>query len=308
MKVNLPNFAVIIPLMNGGQNWHRAAKSITIQSITPSKVLTIDSESADGSDRVAVDAGFEVHKISKSQFDHGGTRQWAAKILEDNNILVFMTQDAILADTESLFHIVKVFNNEQVGAAYGRQLPRKGAGPIEAHSRLFNYPPESEFRTLRDTTHLGLKAAFASNSFAAYRTKALFEVGGFPNKLILSEDMVVFARMLTAGWSVAYVADACVYHSHDYTLSQEFKRYFDIGVFHRNQHWILEQFGKPEGEGFQFVRYEQAYLRKRAPWLIPSSVVRTLAKYIGYKLGQQYHNIPPKWRRKISMNPRYWSK
>jgi rhamnosyltransferase len=70
-------------------------------------------------------------------------------------------------------------------------------------------------------------------------------VAGFPEKLILGEDMVVAARMLQAGWSVAYVSDAQVYHSHGYTIAQEFKRYFDIGVMHQDQAWILQEFGKP---------------------------------------------------------------
>ena len=83
-----------------------------------------------------------------------------------------------------------------------------------------------------------MKTAFNSNSFAAYRRKALKDVGGFPINTILSEDMYVTAKMLLKNWSVAYCADAKVYHSHNYTIWQEFKRYFDIGVFHAKEAWI----------------------------------------------------------------------
>ena len=41
-----------------------------------------------------------------------------------------------------------------------------------------------------------MKTAFNSNSFAAYRRKALKDVGGFPINTILSEDMYVTAKML----------------------------------------------------------------------------------------------------------------
>jgi rhamnosyltransferase len=133
------------------------------------------------------------------------------------------------------------------------------------------------------------------------------EVGGFPKKLILGEDMVVAARMLHAGWRVAYQADAQVHHSHAYTIQQEFKRYFDIGVMHQDQQWILEEFGKPEGEGGRFVRSELAYLMRHAPWLLPSAVIRTIAKFAGYKLGQHSRYLPLLIKRSLSMHRGYWN-
>ena len=80
--------------------------------------------------------------------------------------------------------------------------------------------------------------AFISNSFAAYRVSVLKEVGGFPDDVIFGEDMFVATKMLKAGYKIAYAAGACVYHSHDYSLWQEMKRYFDMGVFHAREPWI----------------------------------------------------------------------
>lgn len=108
-----------------------------------------------------------------------------------------------------------------------------------------------------------MKTAFISNSFAAYRKQAIQEVGGFPTHTILCEDMFVAARMLLNGWKVAYVSDACVYYSHNYTILQEFKRYFDIGVFHAREKWIRDSFGQAEGSGIAFVKMEiKAILKK----------------------------------------------
>ena len=39
----------------------------------------------------------EVHLVARANFNHGGTRQMAAELLLDAEILVYMTQDAILA-------------------------------------------------------------------------------------------------------------------------------------------------------------------------------------------------------------------
>ena len=299
--------AVVVPVLNGGAVWQRAAAALCGQTPMPARVLVVDSGSSDGSVQVAEAAGFTVQHIDKSQFDHGGTRQRAIEQLEGMSIVVFLTQDAVLQRPDSLAALLRAFDNDKVGVAYGRQLPRPGAGPLEAHARIFNYSQQSGTRSFEDRRRLGIKAAFTSNSFAAYRRDALLQVGGFHAKLILSEDMIAAAKLLKAGWLVAYMADACVLHSHGYTLAQEFRRYFDIGVLHQDQHWLLDEFGRPEGEGLAFVRSESAYLLRRAPWLLPAAALRTFAKYMGYRLGMAYRHLPRAACRKMSMHARYWS-
>lgn len=304
MSVN--KVAVIIPTFNGGEVWLRCLNALRQQVFQPDCVVIVDSGSTDDTDKAAEKMGYDLVRIAKQAFDHGGTRQMAAERLAGFDVLVYLTQDAVLATPNALAQLVAPFADPKVGTAYGRQLPRQGAGAIEAHARLFNYPPQSSARTLVDKAHIGIKAAFTSNSFAAYRTTALSAVGGFPAKLILGEDMVVAARMLQAGWKVAYVAEAQVWHSHGYSVAQEFKRYFDIGVMHQDQAWILQEFGKPEGEGRRFVRSELNYLKEYAPWALPSAFIRTLAKYLGYKLGRHSSSLPLLIKRKLSMHRGYW--
>lgn len=299
--------AVVVPVLNGGNVWRKAAAALRAQTLAPSQVLVVDSGSEDDSVHVAEGAGFCVSRIDKRSFDHGGTRQRAAASLAGVDIVVFLTQDAVLATPDALVALVSVFQDPSVGVAYGRQLPRPGAGVLEAHAREFNYPAASHVRRFDDRHRFGIKAAFVSNSFAAYRISALMQVGGFPTKLILSEDMVVAARMLMAGWTAAYVAESRVLHSHGYTIVREFQRYFDVGVFHSDQRWILEQFGRPEGEGIRFLRSEVRYTLRRAPWLLPALLLRTVTKYAGYRLGLAHDLLPNKWQRRLSMNKGYWN-
>lgn len=298
--------AVIVPVRNGGALWRQAAERLYAQRVQPRRVLVVDSQSSDGSDRVALQHGFELRVIAASDFDHGATRQMAAELCRDCELLVFLTQDAVLADERALGRLLEAFADPQVAVAYGRQLPRPDAGPIEAHARLFNYPALSQRRTLADAARLGLKAAFTSNSYCAYRTEDLMRVGGFPRGVIVSEDMVVAARVLQAGMAVQYVAESCVVHSHGYGLVQEFRRYFDIGVLHHDQHWLLQSFGKPEGEGLRFLRSELAYLSRRAPWLLPQAALRTSGKYLGYLAGRHVQRIPQRWRRRLSLQASHW--
>lgn len=275
--------------------------------------LVVDSGSRDATAALASREGWlVVHP--PDPFDHGGTRRWAFErarvIVGQSGIVVFATQDVSRAAggraVEAL--VAALLGGRDVGAAYSRQLPRPGAKPFEAHARLFNYPEQSEVRCLGDVRRLGIKACFFSDSFAAYRVKALEDVGGFPERAIVGEDVIVAAKLLKAGWKIAYVADACVYHSHDLTPTQEMRRYFDIGVFHARESWILQEFGKPEGEGLRFLLSEIRYLGERAPWLIPESFLRAALKYLGYRLGRAERYLPLAFKRWMSLQKHFWER
>lgn len=300
--------AVVVPTYNAGNLWQDwLINTGRQQGITPNQVLVIDSSSNDQTVVLAQQAGFQPHIIGKKEFNHGGTRQLAVSLLpEDTDVVVFLTQDALLATNDAIQKLVVVFEDEQVGCAYGRQLPHADATVLAAHARLFNYGEQSYIRTLADVPSYGIKTAFLSNSFAAYRVSALKKVGGFPLDTIFAEDMMVAAKMLQENYAVAYVADACVYHSHDYTPMQEFKRYFDMGVLHVREAWLLQQLGKPVGEGKRFVLSEWRYVLKQAPWLWPLSVLNTAMKWLGYTLGKQEAKLPLSLKKRLTMHKGYW--
>lgn len=299
---------IIIPTYLAGSVWLKAIDLFKNQSgIKPEQVLIIDSSSKDDTLLLSEQAGFRTHVIPSVEFNHGGTRQLAVSLLpEDTDVVVFLTQDALLATNDAIQKLVEVFDDPKVGCAYGRQLPHEDASVLAAHARLFNYGEQSYVRTSSDIPSYGIKTAFLSNSFAAYRVSALTEVGGFPNNLILAEDMIVAAKMLQSHYAVAYVAEACVYHSHNYSPWQEFKRYFDIGVLHAREAWLLAQLGRPTGEGKRFVMSEWRYVAKNAPWLWPLSVLNTAMKWLGYSLGKQEHRLSSSIKRHLSMVKGYW--
>lgn len=300
--------ALIVPTLNAGPDWHRWLEAYQSQTFKPQHVLVIDSASTDDTASLSAQAGFRVHTIERSEFDHGGTRQLGADLLPEADLLIYMTQDAILARPDALERLVIAFDDPAVGVAYGRQLPHLDAGPIGAHARLFSYPDRSEVRSKQDISTRGFRAAFNSDSFACYRRDALAQMGGFPTNIIFGEDSFIAAKMLLTDWKVAYVAEAQVYHSHDYSLEQEFRRYFDIGVFHARAHWMLEAFGGAEGEGLKFLRSEIGYLAQKAPQKIPSALLRTALKYTAYRLGRLEARLPDSLKEHLAMNRRFFAR
>ncbi len=304
--LSLVRIGVIIPTLNAAQDWPRLVP-VLLRSIDPGSVLVVDSSSDDQTVKLAREAGFLVHTITRAEFNHGATRQLAADLLPDAEILVYLTQDAVLLEPDAIRRLTAVFADAAVAAAYGRQLPRPEARPIEAHAREFNYPAISAVRDFEDRHRFGIKTIFVSNSFAAYRRSALLEVGGFPGDVIFGEDTVTVGRLLINGWKIAYVAEAQVYHSHAYTWMQDFRRYFDIGVLHTRERWLQESFGQAGGEGKRFVISEVKSLWRSSPWLIPSALVRTGLKLLGYRLGRVEDRLSPALKRRLSMHRGFWT-
>lgn len=299
-------YFIAIPTYNGGDLWKETVKAIKINAPADVLVQVIDSGSKDKTAEIARDAGFHVLNISSADFNHGGTRNQLVELhAADYDIIIFLTQDAI-PEQGFIDNILKAFDDPKVACAYGRQLPHRDANPIAQHARLFNYPETSHVSDLSSAEKIGIKAVFMSNSFSAYRISAFEELGGFPSNTILCEDMFFTAKALLAGYKSAYCAEAMVRHSHNYSGIEEYKRYFDIGVFHTQEPWIQEKFGGAKGEGKKFIFSELKYIFSKKPIVLINSFKNNSFKLIGYKIGKKYQLLPKLLVEKFSMHVRYW--
>lgn len=300
-------FALILLTLNASKEIPSLFNAIAKQTTQPNDILVIDSSSTDNTRELLSQYPAKVHIIPKNTFDHGGTRQLGVQLI-DADIYLFLTQDAIPAHPECFENMIQaLLQNDSIGCAFGRQIPHVNANPLSRHARLFNYPPQSIVKNYEDKKKYGVKTYFNSNSFAAYKKTALQKVGGFPSYLMLGEDNYVAAKMLMQGYSVHYTADACVYHSHNFNLLQEFHRYFSIGISHRDAHWLIEEFGTANSEGFRFILSELNFLIKnrQVHWIF-KMIPSTLIKYVGYKLGLNEKKIPLFIKKRWGINPNYW--
>lgn len=303
------NISLIIPTYNASPYLPSLLGKLAAQTIKDFELIIIDSSSTDNTLETAEFFHAKTFTIPKEDFDHGGTRNAGAKKAR-GDILVFMTQDAVPADEYSLENLVEpLSSNNEIAAVFGRQLPNPDASPIASHLRLFNYPETSYVRCLADRSIYGIRTIFLSNSFSAYRKSALDKIGGFREHLIFGEDTHAAAQLLTAEYRVAYAADAAVYHSHDYTPVQEFRRYFDVGVFHSAEDRLIKEFGRATGEGIRYIQSGISYLIKhKKSVIIPSFIFRNVLKYLGYNLGSRFDKIPRTLAARCSMNRNWWKK
>lgn len=297
---------LVVPFYNAKQHLEELFDSISHQSLRVDTMVALYTTSKDNS-LCEIEEFFDrVIHIKPHDFDHGGTRQIAVDECE-TNIVVFLTQDVILKPT-ALEEIINSFNDPTVGCAYGRQLPHDNATAFAEHLRYFNYPEHSQIKSLDDAQDLGITACFNSNSFSAYRVSALKSVGGFPEKNIVGEDVIAAVRLLNAGWKIAYNAKAQVYHSHNSTLIEEFKRYFDTGEFHRSNAALLLPFQTSTSRGKAFVLSEVKYLIKYHYWYyLPYAFLRTIIKWSAYKLGRASNKLSKNLSAKCSAHVSYWT-
>ncbi len=275
------SFIIIIPTYNAEKSGiERLLISIKEQSIQPEKICIIDSSSTDCTVEICRKYGCEITIIDKSSFNHGLTRQMGIDNNKNYDYAVFMTQDILLKDNNTLETLLSSFNYEDVSIAYGRQLTDETSSYIEKISRQFNYPPHSIIKSKDDINEYGISTAFCSDSFAAYKIKDLLTVGGFP-KTDFAEDMLAAAKIILSDKKVYYNAEAEVFHSHPYSIKAEYTRGRAIGKMHKENKWLIDTFGKAESKGKELLR--SLPIHKKILYIL-----QALPKLIGYRIGKLY--------------------
>lgn len=302
-------FSIIIPTLNAEKFIAELVLRLRQQTLPPAEIIVIDSSSEDRTVEIAAEMGCRTLVIERKAFDHGGTRNLGAK-LSIGDVLVFMTQDALPLDDRFIEKLVEPLadpSDPMIATSFGRQLARNDAVPPEKFARLFNYPDTGVIKSREDLPRLGIKTFFFSDVCSAVRKQEFEAVGGFPEKIIMNEDMILATKLILQGYKVAYVPEAAVWHSHNYNIAQQFKRYFDIGASLSMNRWLLEH-ARAEGEGIKFVKEQLAWLlRHRHHRWIPHALALTLTKYAGYKLGLMQDKLPLSLKRRFSLHKYFWS-
>ncbi|RLG11822.1 glycosyltransferase family 2 protein [Candidatus Pacearchaeota archaeon] len=281
--------SVIIPTLNAEKFIGNLLKNlIKVQTLKPDEIIVVDSSSTDNTLKIVKNYGCKVISISRERFNHGGTRTLAGKQAK-GEILIYFTQDAYPYDRNTLKNIVDfLISDPKLAGVYGKQVPYEDADIYAKFFRYFNYPKKSFVRTLEDRKSLGRKTVFFSNSFSAYKKDALEKVGWFKENLISYEDIYIAARFLISGYKIGYAAEAKVWHSHKTNFKKDFKRHLVLGMFFRDEKWILETFGKkPKDEGLSMIKEFIKFVEKEKKfWKVPSFLgvyfLRKLAFFLGY--------------------------
>ncbi len=304
---------VIIPTYKPGSELVMLIEELEKQAFAPNKIIVVNTEKRyivekkDVADTLSKYGNIVVKHIEKAEFDHGNTRNLGVS-LSDADFFLMITQDAVPRDNYLISSLVEALQDPKVAAAYARQYPKSDCNLAERYSRKYNYPSEGQRKDINDLQRLGIKTFFCSNVCAMYRRDAFDAVGGFLKKAIFNEDMVFAANAMYKGYSICYVAEAGVIHSHNYTYKQQFQRNFDLGVSQTDHPEVFSGV-RSETEGKRMVKSTIRHFKNIGKaYLIPDYVIMCAFRLMGYKLGRNYKKLPKSVVRSCSMNKEYWDK
>jgi GT2 family glycosyltransferase len=316
---------VAIPVLNGGQILERTLQAVRAQRLDGElELLVSDSGSRDGSVELARRYGAEVLIIAPSEFGHGRTRNLFMQRSNGSHV-AFLTQDAVPADERWLHKLLGGFLLEKdVGLAFGPYAPRADASPMVARELtewFRSLSPtasprvdrlELAERDLPTRALLGARGYFTDANGCVAR--AAWEQVPF-REVAYAEDHALALDMMRAGFAKAYLPEAAVIHSHEYSTWDWLRRSFDESRAIREIYgWVeplhprtttLNLWGRI-GADWRWARVSDpsaTHLREAAP-LIARSSVHHAARVAGSVLGSRAGRLPPAIARRISLEQR----
>lgn len=300
---------VFIPVYHPDDKLYQLLIMMDKQTIKPNKIFILQTvEDTNNKEKLNIpdiSINIQIVYINKEDFDHGASRRYGAT-LSDADILMYMTQDAVPMDIYLIEKLLDPYQDGAIAATYARQLPNSKADIIERYTRNFNYPDKSVIKSMEDIPSLGIKTYFCSNVCATYRKDIYEKLGGFVERTIFNEDMIMAHTIIHGGYKIAYQAEAKVIHSHVYSYLQQFSRNFDLGVSHRQYENIFLGVSS-ESEGIRLVKDILEHLIEHKKYLLIADLILSSGfKYLGYKLGMNYKKLPENLVIHCTMNKSYW--
>ncbi len=298
------SISVVIPVLNAERHLPALLPALLRQQPrAPDEIILLDSMSRDRTREIA--AGFPgVRVIPIEKFSHGGTRNRGAREAR-GDIVVLMTQDALPRDDDWLARLLEPFSDPRVAAAYSRQVPYPDANPMECYFLETHFPPTPAKREKgAGDAPLRFQDVFFSNVAAAIRREVLLR-HPFDERLIMSEDQQLSRDLIAAGHAVVYCPESVVTHSHNYSLSVCFRRYFD-SVYSLTVIFPEHDMKTSGGMGLRYLGREILHMVRHHPLWLPYYFLYTVMKVAGTVAGHAAERMPRWLVRRLSLHSYHW--
>lgn len=204
--------SVIIRTKNEGKLLWRVLKALGEQDF-PHKfeVIVVDSGSTDITLEIARSYNTRIIQIKPEDFTFG----YGLNVGADaacGRYLLNLSGHAIPATNQYLSIMVNGFNDEKVAGVYGRDIPHPGCCPEQVKDIYYGYPMSQTYP----------RVLFSSANGAI--RKGLWEKIPFEENLIAAEDLLWAVKAMKLGYSINYLPEATVYHSHSASLKFAYRK------------------------------------------------------------------------------------
>jgi len=313
----MSTITVAIPTLNGAAVLEETLTAVRAQRLEPPhdvELVVCDSGSRDGSVTIARRHGADVFEIAPEDFSHGGTRNLLME-RSSGEYVAFLTQDSVPAGERWLAGLLRGFGlAEDVALSYGPYLPRPDASAMVARDLVEwfrGFAPDGAPRVDRLAPHereidpaalLGARGFFTDANGCVAR--AAWERVPF-RAVPYAEDHVLAHDMMRAGYAKAYLPDAAVIHSHEYSPWNWLRRSFDEYRGLREVYgwapplglrWPLLQVWGHVGADWRWAHRDAA--------IIGRSLVHRAMRTAGSMLGGQADRLPDGVVRTLSLEGR----
>jgi rhamnosyltransferase len=184
------------------------------------EVHVFDNDSTDGTLEFLSDQPVQVHRVPKGTYIPGAVLNRAMEQTDASHpFVVFLNSDCTPLDETWLESLLSGFDEENVSAVFGRQVPRPDCQP------LFAKDTEDTFGTGERQQYWRHCFSMASSAIR----RSTWETMPFRIDITYSEDIDWTWRARQAGYQIRYVKESCVYHSHNYTAKQFYRRHYGEG-------------------------------------------------------------------------------
>lgn len=277
----MEKISIIVPIYNGEKYLEKLVSKIKEQEINKKiELIALVTKSKDTSLKKAKELFDIVLEIEK--FNHAKTRHEGA-LKSSGGILVFITQDILPYDNQWLKNLIEPLN-EKIIASFSRQIAYEEHSNIEKIIREFNYPNKDRLCNKEMKEKNGRKNIFYSDASSAIIKEKFFELGGYDFEVPTNEDVYLANKIVENGYSFLYVSQSRIWHSHQLSLKDTYKRYKAIGQFEKLYKNEID-FSKIQSEGNKVLFYliKELVKRKNIKELIylPFDIG---ARWIGYKM------------------------
>ena len=201
----------------------RTLDILSRQTFRDFEVVSLDDHSNDGTAEILASYSFvRVADSVPTPYIPGRTLNYACSCSRGKYI-VFLNLDAVPQSETYLERMLAPLASGSAELVYGNQICRPDASELvrKDYSRAFG-----DGRLAATWRHF-----FSMASSAVSRELLLNHP--FNEELHYSEDIEWSYRLKRLGFRIAYAADAVVEHSHNYTLPQVRKRFFNEGIADR---------------------------------------------------------------------------
>jgi len=204
--------SVIIRTKNEGKLLWRVLKALTEQDFSHNfEIIVVDSGSTDNTLETAKNYGTKIIQIKPEDFTFGYGLNVGADAAK-GRYLLNLSGHAIPATNQYLSIMVNGFYDEKVAGVYGRDIPHPGCCPGQAKDMHYGYPAGQTYP----------RVLFSSANGAI--RKDIWEKIPFDEKLIAAEDLLWAVKVMKLGYSIGYLPEATVYHSHSASLKFAYRK------------------------------------------------------------------------------------